>query len=75
MRKVADMTELEGVQLTGSSTEFEGSKTTLLQEIEKALSARFGDFSSSNMVLSTRIADLKTWPTSWEQLKGVIFGT
>lgn len=68
LRKITQSAEFEG--LTGNDTEFKAARSKFIDQIEMAVDKRFSDFSSPNVVLATRIADLQSWPKTWESLKG-----
>lgn len=73
LRKVIEVSEYEGTPLTHcNAVEFKSARIKLLEQMETALEKRFVDFSQSHpgVILSTKIADITTWPKSWDTLKG-----
>ena len=61
LRKVIGLSKYEGNQLTNVNTiEFISAKETMLLEVQASLERRFADFSSTNVIKSTKIADIQT---------------
>ena len=71
LRKLADKTVFNGMQLTHCNTaEFNVAKQKWLNNLEEALQKRFVEFTTNDIVCATKIADMKSWPRDWESLKG-----
>lgn len=69
LRKVTG-TDSSFNSLTGNDREFQSARKYLTEEIIKAIEKRFADFSTTGVVLATRIVELVKWPKTWELLKG-----
>jgi hypothetical protein len=66
---MSDTSEYDGVPLAG---DVKFSREVFISTVITCLEVRFKDFKEAESVVrSTRIADLKSWPVSWEDLKGL----
>ncbi|XP_060554316.1 zinc finger protein 862-like [Ruditapes philippinarum] len=61
------------LELKGDEREFNSARNKIIDQIEAALLRRFSEFSSLGVIKATRIADILSWPKSWEMLQD--FGT
>lgn len=62
----------EGTTLTNCNLQqFNAVRSKIIENIEQALMDMFSEFSSTTVVKATRIADIKTWPKEWDELKGL----
>lgn len=67
-KKLSETFEYDGVYVEGG---VKCSKEVFISIVVKGLEVRFEEFKEAESVVrSTRIADLKPWPISWEELKG-----
>ena len=66
--------EFQGTSLNYCNiVEFTAARKTFLSNIIEAISKRFSEFSETavtSVVSSTRIANFRIWPKTWDSLKG-----
>lgn len=66
LKKVIDEDTFNGESLHGNKKEFEHASETTVRKLVDALEGRFDDM-SQGVLSATRIADLKTWPSSFDE--------
>jgi hypothetical protein len=66
--------QFEGIKLCNTDFHhFKKIRSAFIESIESALGKRFSEFSPTStmpVVNATCMADLRTWPQEWQDLKG-----